>query len=201
MLEAVQGQPAEGILSRVLLRSLQKARYAPENKGHFGLAAQNYCHFTSPIRRYSDLVVHRCVRAVLEGKVTGPWLEQMRERVPDWAQQCSEREVVAVEAERAVDDLKMTEYMADHVGEAFQGVISGVTEFGLFVELPCTVEGLVHITNLDDDFYVYDEKQYALIGRRRRKVYRLGDPARVRVVKADVDTRKIDFELLAEQPS
>lgn len=201
VLEAVQGQPAEGILSRVLLRSLQKARYAPENKGHFGLAAQNYCHFTSPIRRYSDLVVHRCVKAVLEGRVTGPWLEQMRERVPDWAQQCSEREVVAVEAERAVDDLKMTEYMADHVGEAFQGVISGVTEFGLFVELPCTVEGLVHITNLDDDFYVYDEKQYALIGRRRRKVYRLGDPARVRVVKADVDTRKIDFELLAEQPS
>ncbi|NLG37044.1 MAG: ribonuclease R [Clostridiales bacterium] len=195
LLRSAHNTPEENILSRIVLRSMRKARYSPENKGHFGLAAANYCHFTSPIRRYPDLFVHRVVHAVLAGSITPSWLEAQAVRAAEAARQSSEREIAAQEAERAADDLKMTEYMSKHVGEVFDAIISGVTEFGLFVELPSTVEGLVRMTSLDDDYYIYDEKRYCLTGRRTRRTYRLGDPVQVECMGTDLAQRRIEFEM------
>ncbi|MGI5877758.1 MAG: ribonuclease R [Christensenellales bacterium] len=195
LLRSAQNTPEENILGRIVLRSMRKARYSPENKGHFGLAATDYCHFTSPIRRYPDLFVHRVVHAVLAGSVTASWLREYTARAAEVARQSSEREIAAQEAERAADDLKMTEYMSRHVGEVFDGIISGVTEFGLFVELPSTIEGLVRMSSLDDDYYVYDEKRYCLIGRRTRRTYRLGDPVQVECMGTDLAQRRIEFEM------
>ncbi len=195
LLERMEGQSCAAVVNRVMLRSLQKARYAPQNLGHFGLAATDYCHFTSPIRRYPDLTVHRSVKAVLRGLADGRWVEEAAASMPAIALESSEKEVAAVKAEREVDDLKMAEYMSGHVGEHFEGVISGVTEFGIFVELPNTVEGLVRLATMEDDYYDFNEKAYALIGRRTGKAYHLGDTVKVIVAKADVVSRQIDFAL------
>lgn len=195
LLRAAQDTPEENILGRIVLRSMQKARYSPVNKGHFGLAAETYCHFTSPIRRYPDLFVHRVIHAALEDTVSDSWLRLQAGKAAEAARLSSERELAAQEAERAADDLKMTEYMSGHIGEVFDGILSGVTEFGLFVELPSTIEGLVRMASLDDDYYVYDEKRYCLTGQRTRRVYRLGDPVRVVCVQADVARRQIGFEM------
>jgi ribonuclease R len=195
LLEKLEGQSCQAVVNRVVLRSLQKARYAPQNLGHFGLAATDYCHFTSPIRRYPDLSVHRSVKAVLRGQADARWVQQMGASMPAIALQSSEREIAAVKCEREVDDLKMAEYMQRYVGESFEGVISGVTEFGLFVELPNTVEGLIRMSSMEDDFYDYDEKSYSLKGRRTGRQYHLGDPVTVIVAKADTVSRQIDFAL------
>ena len=199
VLDFFEGKPEAAVVRRVLLRSLAKARYDGIDRGHFGLAAEHYCHFTSPIRRYPDLVVHRAVKRHLHGTDDASWRNAMRKRLDAMAEQCTQREILAMQAERAVDDLKMAEYMTRHIDEEFDGVISGVTEFGIFVELPNTIEGLVHVSTLQDDFYIFDEKNYSLMGRTHRKVYRMGDPIRIRVVKADVSARRVDFELAGEE--
>ena len=197
VLDKAKGKPEEGLVSRLMLRSLQKARYCPQPLGHFGLAAPDYCHFTSPIRRYPDLFVHRALHLYFAGKSTA----RLRKRAEEYAQHCSEKERQAMEAERDVDDLKKAQYMLDHVGEACEGVISSVTSFGLFVELPNTVEGLIHISNLDDDYYTFVEKSYMLLGERKKKIYRLGDPIRVVVTAVDMSTRRVDFAVDDEKES
>ncbi len=194
ILDAANGQPEENVLNMIMLRTMQKAVYSSNNIGHFGLASECYCHFTSPIRRYPDLVVHRVLKGIIEGKILGGYIEQFGNRAAGIALHCSERERRAMLAERDVDDLKMTEYMSQHVGEVFDAVISGVTDFGIFAELPNTIEGLIRMTALDDDYYVYEEQGYQLRGQRHGNVYKLGQKIKVRCIKADIAMRNIDFE-------
>ena len=200
LLDKIKGTKEERIISTVMLRSLMKAKYSHQNLGHFGLAAKYYCHFTSPIRRYPDLVIHRIIKESIKKGITANREAVLKKFVQEAAKQSSEREIAAVEAERETLDLKKAEYMQSHVGECFDGVISGVTSFGMFVELENTVEGLVRMNALEDDYYIYDDKHYRLIGDNTKKVYKIGDEVRVRLVRADIATRQIDFVLLdAEQ--
>jgi ribonuclease R len=178
-----------------MLRTLQKAIYSHHNLGHFGLAAKHYCHFTSPIRRYPDLFIHRIIKDVVHSRMSKKRAARIHDLVPGIAEQCSERERMADEVERETEKLKKAEYMMDKIGMEFDGIISGVTSFGIYVELENTVEGLVHISALEDDYYVYDEKHHCLIGERKRKIYRLGDSARIKVAGASVANRTIDFVL------
>lgn len=196
VLERVEGRPEERIVSAVSLRSMQQARYADANLGHFGLAAQYYTHFTSPIRRYPDLIVHRLLRETFaKGTMSSKLQEHARGILPAIADHTSQRERVAVEAERETTEMKEIEYMTQFVGETFTGVISGVTAFGIFVELENGVEGLVHVSRMVNDYYEYVEEQFALIGERTRKAYRLGDEVEVVLVRANVEERNIDFIL------
>ncbi|HEY5525320.1 MAG TPA: ribonuclease R [Clostridium sp.] len=201
ILEKVKGKKEETVVSTLLLRSMMKAKYSPESTGHFGLAAQYYCHFTSPIRRYPDLQIHRIIKEHLNGKIDEERKNMLKDLVDISAKQSSETERTAQEAEREVDDLKKAEYMLDRINEEFEGVISSVTSFGIFVELPNTIEGLVHITALDDDYYVYDEKHICLIGERTKKVYRLGDSVKVKCSKVDIPNREIFFEMIEDEYS
>lgn len=194
VMKAAQGTPYEHIVGRVMLRSMQKAKYHYVNLGHFGLASDCYCHFTSPIRRYPDLVVHRVLKLILHGSMDDKTAARMSEFVKAASVQSSEREKLADEAERDVDDMKKAEFAKSLVGEEFDGIVSGVVGFGIFVELPNTVEGLVRVENLPDDFYEYDEKKYSLVGKHHK--FTLSQPVRIRVAASDVDTRKIDFELV-----
>jgi ribonuclease R len=197
LLEKVQGKPEEHVISTVMLRSMKQAKYAAENIGHFGLAAPFYSHFTSPIRRYPDLLIHRIIREVLsKGFLSSERIDELNEYLPDAAQQSSIRERIAVDAERETQDLKMAEYMMDKIGKEYDGIISSVTSFGIFVELPNTIEGLVHISFLTDDYYHYDESSYSLIGERTGRLLRIGDRVRIKVSGVNIDERKIDFELL-----
>lgn len=198
LLNEIRGTREEDIISRLMLRSLQKARYSSENLGHFGLAAQYYCHFTSPIRRYPDLTIHRIIKDSLHDRLKDKRIQKLNDILPELANQCSVREKVAMDAERATDDLKMTEYMKDKVGSEYDGIISGVTNYGFYVELENTIEGLVRASSLEDDFYVFDEKHYCMIGEHTKKIFRLGDNVRIKVASADVVSRKIDF-VLADQ--
>lgn len=193
LLKTVQDRPEEGVISRVMLRSMQKARYSPQSLGHFGLAADYYCHFTSPIRRYPDLTVHRILKDFITGNLGEKRIAFFNKHLDDDARHCSEREQVAQEAEREADQLKKVEYMAGKIGEVCEGVVSGVTGFGLFVELPNTVEGMIRLSDLDDDYYVYDADGYCLIGQRTRRMIRLGDEMRIRVTGADIDGRTVSF--------
>ncbi|GAA0352660.1 ribonuclease R [Bacillus horti] len=196
LLNQIKDTPEESIISTVMLRSMKQAKYSAENIGHFGLAADFYTHFTSPIRRYPDLIVHRLIRKlIIEADMSEGQQQRWSERLPEIAEHTSSRERLAVDAERETDDLKKAEYMLDKIGEEYEGVISGVTSFGLFIELPNTIEGLVHVSYLTDDYYHYHEKQYAMIGERTGKVFRLGDSVKVKVSKVDVDERSIDFEI------
>ncbi|MBO8165472.1 MAG: ribonuclease R [Brevibacillus sp.] len=197
LLEKAKGTPEEVIISTVLLRSMKQARYDAESLGHFGLATDFYTHFTSPIRRYPDLIVHRLIREWVErGTMSEQREAYWAEKLPVIADHASQRERVAVDAERETDDLKKAEYMAERIGEEFEGVISGVTSFGIFVELPNTIEGLVHVSFLTDDYYHYHEKAYALIGERTGKQFRIGDVVQVRVTGVNVEERTIDFEIV-----
>lgn len=198
LLEEIRGTKEENVISTVLLRSMKQARYDAESLGHFGLAAEFYSHFTSPIRRYPDLVIHRIIREVIAsgGRLSEARKEKLEARMADIARQSSERERAAQEAERETDDLKKAEFMQDKVGEEYEGIISGVTNFGMFVALPNTVEGLIRLSDLQDDYYHYHELQHALIGERTSKVYRIGDEVKVRVVRVSVPERTIDFELV-----
>jgi len=202
LLEEIKGTKEETVISTVMLRSMKQARYDPEPLGHFGLSAEFYSHFTSPIRRYPDLVIHRIIREVLEGGGMLPEHrhEELSERLPDIAQQSSERERVAVEAERETDALKKAEFMLDKIGEEFEGIISSVTSFGMFVELENTVEGLVRLSDMTDDYYHFHEMQLALIGERTSKMFRIGDEVKVRVTRVNLDERTIDFELVDMKP-
>jgi ribonuclease R len=196
LLASAAGRPEEGLLSTVVLRSMKQARYSEQNLGHFGLATGTYTHFTSPIRRYPDLVVHRlCAAIFIDG--TAPWLDV--EQLAGIARHASERERVAVAAERDSKDLKRVEFMQRHLGDEFEGTISSVTAFGFFVLLDdYFVEGLVHVSSLDDDYYLFVEEQYALLGERTRRRFRTGDRVRVRVAAAELETRRIVFDLMAD---
>ena len=196
ILEKVRGKKEETVVSTLLLRSMMRAKYSPECVGHFGLAAKYYCHFTSPIRRYPDLQIHRIIKEYLNGKIDEKRATKLAPIVDIAAKQSSEMERLAEEAEREVDDLKKAEYMMDRIGEEFEGIISSVTSFGIFVELPNTVEGLVHITDLDDDYYVYDEQHLMLLGQRNKKVYRLGDSVKVKCSRVDIDNREVFLDIL-----
>lgn len=196
VLESVKGRPEERIISAVALRSMQQARYSELSLGHFGLAARYYTHFTSPIRRYPDLIVHRLLREEMgEGGIPAGRQEKLRAMLPGIAEHASQRERVAIEAERETTDMKKIEYMAQFVGEEFSGVISGVTAFGIFVELDNGVEGLVHVSTMTNDFYEYREELFAMVGERTRQQYRLGDEAEVILVRANVEERNLDFVL------
>lgn len=197
ILEAVRGEPEEMLISTVMLRSMKQARYDAESLGHYGLSTDFYTHFTSPIRRYPDLIVHRLIRTYLiNGQMDEQTQQKWAEKLPDIAEHASNMERRAVEAERETDDLKKTEFMEDKIGMEFDGIISSVTNFGLFVELPNTVEGLVHVSYLTDDYYRYDERSYAMIGERTGKVYRIGDQITVRVINVNKDERIVDFEIV-----
>jgi ribonuclease R len=197
IIEEVEGRPEEMVISTLMLRSMQQARYAEENLGHFGLSAEYYTHFTSPIRRYPDLVVHRLIRKYLiEGKTDRKTINEIDAELPDIAEHTSNRERRAQEAERDTDDLKKAEYMIQHVGETYEGVISGVMNFGMFVELPNTIEGLVHVSYMTDDHYQYQERHMALIGDRTGTVYRIGDPVEVEVLSVNLEERLIDFKVV-----
>ncbi len=195
VLKKVKGQPQEPVLSKLLLRSMMQARYAPENAGHFGLAASYYSHFTSPIRRYPDLEIHRIIKEYLHGKLDEDRSKKLISIVTEVSKQASEQERVAVDAERELDALKKAEYMKGHVGEVYDGMISSVTNFGLFIELPNTIEGLIHITSLYDDYYVYDDRYMTLTGEHSGKKFSLGDPIRVLVSNVNLDSHEIFFEI------
>lgn len=204
LLAQADGKPEERMINYALLRCMKQARYAAENVGHFGLASDCYCHFTSPIRRYPDLVVHRILKAALLSAAKEPSgiksasrkLAIATERLGEVAEHTSKRERVAMEAERDVIEMKKLQFMQKHVGDQFDGYITGVTNFGIFVELEeLFVEGLVHISTLTDDMYNYAEKQHSLIGRRTGRVYRIGDAARINVVSVSPGTRRIEFTI------
>ncbi|PKM90354.1 MAG: ribonuclease R [Firmicutes bacterium HGW-Firmicutes-12] len=200
IVEKTKGQPEERAVSMTVLRSMKHARYAPEAIGHFGLAADYYSHFTSPIRRYPDLAIHRVIREFLEkGSIQKDRLKQLKKLMIEYATQSSMQERIAEDAERESVDLKKVEYMKDTVGQTFTGFISGVKSFGFFVELPNTVEGLIHVSNLNDDYYLYDERHLMLVGEHTKKVFRIGDTIEVKVARVDVEERQIDFELVEDK--
>ena len=194
--QEIKGKKEESVISTILLRSLKKAVYSPESGIHFGLAAQYYSHFTSPIRRYPDLVIHRIIKDYLKGKLIGDKLIRLESVLPEIADHTSMTERRAEDAEREVDDLKKAQYMAERIGEEYTGIVSSVTSFGLFVQLENTIEGLVHFNNMDDDFYRFDEENYYIIGERTKRIYRLGDEVKIEVIGADVGKRTIDFRLI-----
>ena len=198
VVEQVAGKPEEMMINTVMLRSMQHARYDVEALGHFGLAAQYYSHFTSPIRRYPDLAIHRMIKELLHN---GDRLDEKRVtilkgKMKHYAEQASVREKIAEEAERESVELKKIEYMKPYVGDVFQAKISGVTNFGIFVQLDNSVEGLAHISTLIDDFYQFQPESYSLIGEHTRKVYRLGQDIKVRLTRVSVEDRQIDFEVM-----
>jgi len=196
VLARIVGRPEERIISTVMLRSLKQARYESQNIGHFGLAATYYTHFTSPIRRYPDLIVHRVIRETFRtGDISAKRRDKLTAMLPEIALHSSERERAAAEAERETVSLKTTEYMAQFVGDTFDGIINGVTAFGIFVELENGVEGLVRVSSMEDDYYQYVEDQYALIGERTHKIYRLGDAVKVILTRVNTEERTIDFVL------
>ncbi|WP_186438408.1 ribonuclease R [Cohnella terricola] len=202
LLEEIRGKKEETVLSTMMLRSMKQAKYEAESLGHFGLAAEYYSHFTSPIRRYPDLVIHRVMREVLEngGALPENRYDSLNARMPDIALQSSERERVAVDAERDTAKLKKAEFMLDKIGEEFTGIISGVTSFGMFIELENTVEGLIRLSDLTDDYYHFHELHMALIGERTSKIYRIGDEVEIRVSRVNMSDHTIDFEMVNMKP-
>lgn len=200
LLSEMKEKPEYEMLSSKLLRSMKKAKYAAENIGHFGLGSKCYTHFTSPIRRYPDLTVHKLLRTYLfEHKMDTSTIEYLSKQLTVIAEQSSDREIKAVEAEREVDDMKMAEYMEGHIGEEYLGKISGLTNFGMFVELDNLVEGLVHISTVKGDYYEYNSDIMAIIGQSTKKMYRLGDKVKIKVVSANKTNKTIDFELVEEK--
>lgn len=198
LLAKVEGKPEERFVNVLLLRSMSRARYDAQNSGHFGLALESYTHFTSPIRRYPDLVVHRVLKALLANKKQERQrVVKMGLRIPEIAEHCSIMERKADDAEREFVQLKKVEFMKDKLGEVLHGHISGVAPYGMFVELQeYFVDGMIPMKYMDDDHYVYHDKRHFFKGKRTGKVYRLGDPVQVQVVRVDRDKREIDFLLV-----
>jgi ribonuclease R len=195
-LESIEGKPEEPIVKTMTLRSMKQARYSTECSGHFGLAAKYYCHFTSPIRRYPDLQIHRIIKEDLRGELKGKRISHYHNLLPGVAERSSTLERRADEAERETDKLKECEWMQHHLDEEFDGIVSGLTNYGIYVELSNTVEGMVSLRLLDFDFFVFHEDKYELVGECTGRVFRLGDKVRVRAIRADKLTRTIDFQLL-----
>ena len=193
LLGKIEGTPEEALISRLTLRSMKRARYSVDCTGHFGLACQYYCHFTSPIRRYPDLQIHRIIKEQLRGRLNENRILHYGEILPAVADRSSKMERRADEAERETDKLKKTEYMEKHIGERFEGVISGITSWGIYVELPNTVEGLIHVSSLMGDYFFYDEANYEMVGRDSGKKYKLGERIAVIVEGTDRFARTVDF--------
>lgn len=196
VIEKTKGKEEEKLISNLILRTLKVARYESENKGHFGIAGKYYCHFTSPIRRYPDLYIHRIISYYLDNgyQVSEEYKKKQMIRASKCAEQSSEREKIAQKAERASIDLKKAEYMQDKIGKIYDGIISGVTNFGLFVELDNTVEGLITFEHLGNEYFEYDDQRKILIGEKSKKVYKMGEKITIRVIEANKITRKIAFE-------
>ena len=202
ILKEVEGKPEEKIVSNMILRTLKVAEYDSENKGHFGIASKYYCHFTSPIRRYPDLFIHRIISKYLKNNYTMPekQVEFYNEVAETDARQSTEREKVATQVERDSVDIKKAEYMSKKIGEQYEGIISGVTQFGVFVELENTVEGLVRFENLGDDYFEYDADHKILIGERTKETFKIGDKMKIEVIEANKQERKISFKRIVDEP-
>lgn len=196
LLVKIEDTPEESLISRLTLRSMKQAKYTVVNTGHFGLSAKYYCHFTSPIRRYPDLQIHRIIKENIRGKLNEERRNHYEKILFDVANHSSKTERRADEAEREVEKMKKVEYMMDYIGETFDGVISGITTWGIYVELPNTVEGMVRVSDMDDDYYIYDEEHYQMVGEHTKKTYKLGQKVKVRVLSADKLLRTIDFEFV-----
>ena len=196
VLEKVKGKPEERVVSNLILRTLKVARYESENKGHFGIASKYYCHFTSPIRRYPDLFIHRIISKYISAgyNLDEEKIEKYEKLATKYAENSSEREKVAQKVERESVDIKMAEYMENHIGEEYDGIISSIMSFGVFVELENTVEGMIRFDKLGDEYFIYDEDRKTLLGEKTKTMYHIGDKIRIRVIRADKQTRQIDFE-------
>ena len=199
LIAKVAGTPEEAMISRLALRSMKQAKYTTECTGHFGLACQYYCHFTSPIRRYPDLQIHRIIKEQLRGRLKENRVTHYNSILPKVSKECSRLERRAEEAERETDKLKKVEYMEDHIGEIYEGVISGVMSWGIYVELPNTIEGMIHVGKLPDDFFYYDEHAYEMVGQHTGKTYKLGQTVKIMVERADKLSRTIDFVIADEE--
>ena len=200
VLEKIKGKPEERVISNLILRTLKVARYESENKGHFGIASKYYCHFTSPIRRYPDLFIHRIISKYLKQgyNLSEEEIEKYSAQATKYAETSSEREKIAQKVERESVDIKMAEYMENHIGEEYHGIISSITSFGVFVELENTVEGMIRFDKLGDEYFIYDEDKKTLMGEKTKAMYHIGDKINIRVIAADKQTRRIDFEKIAE---
>ena len=198
ILDDVKGKEAEKVVSNIILRTLRVAKYEAENKGHFGIASKYYCHFTSPIRRYPDLFIHRIISKYLEDDymVNEFWIKKYEKRAGKRADNCSERERTATKVEREAEDIKKAEYMENKIGEEYEGIVSSVTNFGIFVELDNTIEGLIRYENLGYEYFIYNEERREAIGEQSHKVYKIGDKVKIRVADANKLLRKIDFEII-----
>lgn len=195
ILKELEGMECEPFFARLILRSMKQAKYTVEDTGHFGLAAKYYCHFTSPIRRYPDLQIHRIIKETLRGKMTEAKIQHYKGILEEVARQSSAMERRAEEVERETIKMKKAEYMKQHIGEAFEGTVSGVTEWGFYVELDNTVEGLVHVNSLTDDYYTFDKDRYCLVGDMTGRAYRMGQRVKVWVENADENTKTVDFKI------
>ena len=198
ILEDVKGKPEEKVVSNIILRTLRVAKYEAENKGHFGIASKYYCHFTSPIRRYPDLFIHRIISKYIETDymVNDFWIKKYEKRAEKRAENCSERERTATKVEREAIDIKKAEFMEDKIGEEYDGIVSSVMNFGIFVELDNTVEGLIRYEKLGDEYFIYNEERREAIGENSHKVYKIGDKVKIRVIDANKLLRRIDFEIV-----
>ena len=200
LLKEIKGKDEEKLISKLVLRTLRLAKYEAENKGHFGIASKYYCHFTSPIRRYPDLFIHRIISNYLDRNskeiLTNKKIAKYRKQAEEYAKISSERERTAQSAEREAESMKMAEYMEDKIGEQYDAIISSVTSFGMFVELENTIEGLVRFENMDDDYYIYDEEHNKLIGEKNKKEYKIGDKIKVEVVEASKILRRVSFKMV-----
>ena len=201
ILEDVKGKDEEKVVSNIILRTLRVAKYEAENKGHFGIASKYYCHFTSPIRRYPDLFIHRIISKYLDNDylVNDFWIKKYEKRAEKRAENCSERERVATKVEREAEDIKKAEFMESKIGEEYEGIVSSVTNFGIFVELDNTVEGLIRYEKLGYEYFIYNEEKRQAIGERTGKVYQIGDKVKIRVANASKLMRQIDFEICEEK--
>ncbi|MFA9466872.1 MAG: ribonuclease R [Velocimicrobium sp.] len=199
LIEKIENTPEEPLISRLTLRSMKQAKYTTTNEGHFGLATKYYCHFTSPIRRYPDLQIHRIIKENLRKGLSEKRSKHYEQILPEIATHSSAMERRADEAERDVEKLKKAEYMKQFIGQTYEGVISGITSWGIYVELPNTVEGMIRVTSLKDDYYFYDEEHYTMVGENTKKTFKLGERVNIEVVGVDRILRTIDFELVKEQ--
>lgn len=198
ILDDVKGKETEKVVSNIILRTLRVAKYEAENKGHFGIASKYYCHFTSPIRRYPDLFIHRIISKYLENDymVNDFWIKKYEKRAEKRAENCSERERTATKVEREAEDIKKAEYMENKIGEEYEGIISSITNFGIFVELENTIEGLIRYEALGDEYFIYNEERREAIGEHSNKIYKIGDKVKIRVADANKALRRIDFEIV-----